>query len=100
MLSGLRFEAIINVCPITRRTAMKMKVFGGLALALSVSCIGMMIATDALALPDHGYRIIYFDAPGGNVVGHESLSCSGAHHSDGIATEYYTETDFDCPVGG
>ena len=77
---------------------MKKKLFGGLALAFALSSVGLMAATDALALPDHGYRIIYFDGMG-HIVGHESLSCSGAHHVDGIQTDIFSEEDFNCPEG-
>ena len=79
---------------------MKTKTLSFLALGFAMSSIGLMCATNALALPPNGYAYDYYaDAAHTDPVGEKYLSCSGAHGQVGTVTQYVEVTTWDCNVG-
>ncbi len=76
---------------------MNRKLFGGLALAFAVSCVGVSLATDVYA--GNAYRIEYYaDATlTGPPVGNEVLHCTGNLTHSGIVTDYSIYTEVTCP---
>ena len=77
---------------------MKRKLLNTIGLATALSMVGLAIASDAMALPDTGHRIIYFsdDGPSPTIVGRDNLYCNGNHTFTGEETPYFHEEDWDC----
>jgi len=79
---------------------MRHKSMARMGLAMALALVGLAAAGDALALPDTGYRITYFDyneATGTyQPVGKEVLACNGHYTHSGYETDNYAEEDTPC----
>ncbi len=81
---------------------MRHKLMARTGLVTALALVGLAVASDAMALPDMGYRITYFDyneatgtyAP----VGKEVLACNGHYTQSGYETDNYVEEDQPCNV--
>ena len=66
-------------------------------LVLGLATLSMLYGIAAYALPSKSvYRTYYSNAQKTHVVGHYTLSCSGAHHSSGKVTNYSNSTSTPC----